>query len=71
MVKMGEDLGQIDETLLNVSYFYNREVREAVGRLQSLIEPVMTVVLGLMLGWIMMSVLGPIYELVGDIGVGQ
>jgi type IV pilus assembly protein PilC len=45
-----------------VSYFYNREVREAIGKLQSLIEPALTVVLGLILGWVMLSVLGPVYD---------
>lgn len=70
MVRMGEDVGQLDEALLNVAYFYNREVEESVGRLQSMIEPAMTVILGLILAWIMMSVLGPIYETIGNIGVG-
>ena len=48
--------------LLNVSYFYNREVRESIGKVQALIEPVMTIVLGLILGWVMLSVLGPVYD---------
>lgn len=70
MVKIGEDIGQLDESLLNVTYFYNREVEESVGRLQSMVEPAMTVILGLILGWVMMSVLGPIYETISSIGVG-
>lgn len=70
MVKIGEDIGQLEESLLNVSYFYSREVEEAVERLQSMIEPAMTVVLGLILGWVMMSVLGPIYDTIGKIGAG-
>jgi type IV pilus assembly protein PilC len=70
MVRMGEDIGQLEESLLNVTYFYNREVEESVGRLQSMVEPAMTVILGLILGWVMMSVLGPIYETIGNIGVG-
>lgn len=67
MVKMGEDIGQLEEALLNVSYFYSREVEESVERLQSLIEPAMTVILGLILGWVMMSVLGPIYDTIGNL----
>ncbi len=69
MVKMGEDIGQLEESLLNVTYFYSREVEEAVDRLQSMIEPAMTVILGLILGWVMMSVLGPIYETIGNIAI--
>ncbi|MBN8280237.1 MAG: type II secretion system F family protein [Gammaproteobacteria bacterium] len=68
MVRMGEDIGKLDEALQNVSYFYNREVGEAVDRLQTLIEPAMTVVLGLILGWVMLSVLGPIYDTIGTLG---
>ncbi len=69
MVKMGEDIGQLEESLLNVTYFYSREVEEAVERLQTMIEPAMTVILGLILGWVMMSVLGPIYDTISKIGV--
>jgi type IV pilus assembly protein PilC len=45
-----------------VTYFYNREVKEKIEKVQSMIEPAMTVTLGLLLGWIMLSVLGPIYD---------
>jgi len=45
-----------------VSYFYNREVRESIGKLQAMIEPAMTVLLGAILGWVMLSVLGPVYD---------
>jgi type IV pilus assembly protein PilC len=69
MVKMGEDIGQIEESLLNVTYFYGREVEESVERLQGMVEPAMTVILGLILGWVMMSVLGPIYDTIGKIAV--
>lgn len=68
MVKMGEDIGKLDEALENVTYFYNREVGEAVDKMQTLIEPAMTVVLGLILGWVMLSVLGPIYDTIGNLG---
>ncbi len=67
MLKVGEETGGIDEALRNVSYFYNRDVKESIDRLQSMIEPAMTVFLGLILGWVMLSVLGPIYEIIGNI----
>ena len=69
MIRMGEDIGQLEEALVNVTYFYSREVEESVDRLQSLIEPAMTVILGLILGWVMMSVLGPIYDTISKIGI--
>jgi type IV pilus assembly protein PilC len=67
MVKMGEDIGQLEEALLNVTYFYGREVEESVAKLQGMIEPAMTVILGLILGWVMLAVLGPIYDVIGNL----
>jgi type IV pilus assembly protein PilC len=62
MLKIGENTGGLDTALLNVSYFYNREVREGIGKLQAMIEPALTLVLGLILGWVMLAVLGPVYD---------
>ena len=64
MLRVGESTGALDTALSNVSYFYNRDVRESIERVQSMIEPVMTVTIGLILGWIMMAVLGPIYDII-------
>lgn len=69
MVRMGESTGQLDSALGNVSYFYDREVTESIDRLKAMIEPAMTVVLGLIMGWIMLSVLGPIYDTISSIGI--
>lgn len=69
MVRMGETTGRLDEALANVSYFYDREVNESIDRLKSMIEPAMTVVLGSIMAWVMLSVLGPIYETISNIGV--
>ena len=62
MLRIGENTGALDTSLLNVSYFYNREVREAIAKVQAMIEPALTLVLGLILGWVMLSVLGPVYD---------
>ena len=69
MVRMGESTGMLDNALANVSYFYDREVSESIDRLKAMIEPAMTVVLGGIMGWIMLSVLGPIYETISNIGI--
>ena len=62
MLRIGENTGGLDTALLNVSYFYNREVREGIAKVQALIEPALTLVLGAILGWVMLSVLGPVYD---------
>ncbi len=67
MVNIGESTGELDAALHNVSYFYNREVHESIGKIQAMVEPVMTLLLGLILGWVMLSVLGPIYDIMGQI----
>jgi type IV pilus assembly protein PilC len=66
MLRIGENTGGLDTALLNVSYFYNREVRESIGKLQAMIEPALTLVLGAVLGWVMLSVLGPVYDAISQ-----
>ncbi|MEK7361006.1 MAG: type II secretion system F family protein [Pseudomonadota bacterium] len=67
MLRVGESSGKLDNALLNVSYFYNRDVKDAIGKVEVMIEPAMTVILGALLGWVMLSVLGPIYDSVSKI----
>ena len=69
MLRVGESTGALDTALLNVSYFYSREVRESISKIQVMIEPALTVFLGLVLGWVMLSVLGPIYDVITKIKV--
>lgn len=67
MLRVGENSGALDEALTNVSYFYNRDVKESIEKVQTMIEPALTVILGALLGWVMLSVLGPIYDIMGKI----
>lgn len=67
MLRVGESTGALDDALANVSYFFTRDIEESIERVQALIEPVLTVVLGLILGWIMLAVLGPIYDTISKI----
>lgn len=67
MLRVGENTGALDRALLNVSYFYSRDVKESVGKAQSLIEPMLTLFMGALLGWIMLSVIGPIYDVISKI----
>lgn len=69
MLKVGEDTGAMDEALLNVSYFYHREVKESIDKLEPVMMPVLTILLGGIMLWIMMSVLGPVYDAISNIQV--
>jgi type IV pilus assembly protein PilC len=50
-----------------VSYFYNRQVRESIDRLQQTIGPATTVVLGLIIVAILYSIFLPIYDVIAKI----
>jgi type IV pilus assembly protein PilC len=69
MLKVGEATGQLDQALLNVSYFYDRDVKESIKRVQVMIEPTMTIILGALLGWVMLSVLSPIYDIISKVKI--
>jgi len=62
MLRVGESTGALDTSLANISYFYSRDIDESIAKVQAMIEPALTVVMGLILGWIMLAVLGPIYD---------
>ena len=67
MIRVGETTGALEMALKNVSYFYSRDVKESIDRLQSMIEPGMTIFLGIIIAWVMFSILGPIYDLITNI----
>ncbi len=63
MLAVGEETGTTDTIILKVAEFYEQEVDEAVAGISSIIEPVMIIVLGGMVGIIAVSVYGPIAQL--------
>jgi type IV pilus assembly protein PilC len=68
MLSVGEETGKTDEILVKVAEFYEEEVDAFVGALASIIEPLMIVVLGSIVGVIAASVFGPISQLSSQIG---
>ncbi|MET0217649.1 MAG: type II secretion system F family protein [Burkholderiales bacterium] len=69
MLRTGESTGALDTALLNVSYFYTRDVRESVDKALKLLEPMLTLVLGGILAFIMFAVLTPVYEVIGKVKI--
>ena len=69
MLRVGENTGGLDTALMNVSYFYNRDVKESIERVQAMLEPAMTMIVGIILGWVMLSVLGPIYDTISKLKI--
>lgn len=67
MLAVGEETGQTDQILLKVAEFYEEEVDTFVASLSSIIEPLMIVVLGSIVGVIAASVFGPISQISNNI----
>jgi type IV pilus assembly protein PilC len=63
MLSVGEETGQLDEILLKLAGFYEREVDTVIAGITSIIEPILIIVLGGMVGFIVISVFGPISSL--------
>jgi type IV pilus assembly protein PilC len=68
MLAVGEETGQIDTILVKVADFYDEEVDTVIDSLSSIIEPLMIIVLGSIVGVIAASVMGPIASLSQNVG---
>ena len=67
MMRVGENTGALDTALRNVNYFYTRDVRESVDRALRMLEPTLTLGLGLVMAFIMWAVLSPVYDILGKL----
>ncbi|MBI1857112.1 type II secretion system F family protein [Candidatus Saccharibacteria bacterium] len=67
MMAIGEETGKTDEILVKVADFYEEEVDNAVESLSSILEPIMIVIMGGLVGLIAISVMGPISNLSSQI----
>lgn len=65
MIKVGEDSGSLGDMLDKVASFYEDEVDQTVKNLSTIIEPIMMIILGLMVMFIIIAILYPVYSLVG------
>lgn len=62
MFKVGEDSGGFDEVLENITFFFDKEVGESVDSMIGLIQPLLTVILGGIMAWIIAAIFGPLYS---------
>jgi type IV pilus assembly protein PilC len=67
MLRVGENTGALDVALANVTYFYNRDVKDAVDKGLKMLGPVLTMVLGGMIAFVIWAVLGPVYDILGKL----
>lgn len=67
MVAVGEETGKLDDILAKLASFYEKEVDTVVASISSIIEPILMIVMGVMVGFIVISVIGPLYQLTSSI----
>jgi len=63
MIRSGEDSGNMGDVLRDISAFYARELSTVIKMVTSMIEPIMIVVMGLLVGFIAMSIILPIFKM--------
>lgn len=68
MISIGEETGEIDSMLMKVADFYEDEVEQAVKALTSVLEPLMIVVVGGMVGAILISMYLPMFKIFNELG---
>ena len=69
MLRVGENTGALDTALRNVNYFYTRDVRESVDKAMKMLEPTLTMGLGMVMAFIMWAVLSPVYDILGELKI--
>jgi len=62
MVRVGEETGALDQTLNSTAAFYEKEVAYVVERLSTILEPVLLLAVGLFIGFLVFSILSPMYR---------
>ncbi len=67
MVRVGEESGRVDETLLYLAHFYELEVDNSTKALSTAIEPVLLLFIGLVVGFLALSIITPIYNITGNV----
>jgi type IV pilus assembly protein PilC len=68
MISVGEKTGGLDEMLSKIADFYDEEVDAAVAALTSVIEPIIIVFLGVVMGGILIAMYLPMFDIIGKIG---
>jgi type IV pilus assembly protein PilC len=68
LTKIGEETGSLDAMLDKVAEFYGAEVDDMVARLQTILDPILIVILGIVIGTLAVGLLLPMFEVVTKVG---
>jgi type IV pilus assembly protein PilC len=67
MIKVGEETGKLDKTLMEVVTFYQKEIKRSIDLFLTLLEPILIIFLGVIVGLLAISVFAPLYGTLGNI----
>jgi type IV pilus assembly protein PilC len=67
MLRVGESSGQMDKSLNNVSYFFDRDINDSIEKMEPMLQTGLMASIGLIVMWLALSVLGPIYDTISTI----
>lgn len=67
VINVGEKTGQLDKLLLSLADFYEEQADNSLKTMASLVEPILLVIVGLLIGGMAISIVVPIYQLIGTI----
>ncbi len=68
IIEAGEKSGSLDRALKDISEYLDYQVSNTLRTLTALLEPVMLVAVGVVIGSMMLAIIGPIYQLIGQVG---
>ena len=68
MIGVGEETGKISSMLLRLALFFEADVTETTRNLSTIIEPMLMIIIGIIVGFFAISMLQPIYSSLGNIG---
>jgi type II secretory pathway component PulF len=67
LMEVGEKTGTLEKAMLDVSNFMDDQVSKTLAKLTMMLEPIMLVLVGLAVAMMMMSIIGPIYGMIGQV----
>ena len=68
MVEVGENTGNLSDTFLYLAEFYEGELNEFTKNMSTILEPILMVTMGIIVGFVAISIITPIYEVTQRFG---